>query len=132
MVQQIFTLVPRLNPSLCFVTEQEVWSTENTNNKRLLQQPALGAITFLRNFVAGKVNFCSQLLASLVHFTVVKSQAILTIRLGVTEVISAVTLYLLPASKRRNFYLVGYVQAQQFCLWTLYIDRRFDSNDVSV
>ena len=32
------------------------------------------------------------------HFTVVKSQAILIIRLGVAEVISAVTLYLLPAS----------------------------------
>ena len=43
------------------------------------------------------IDFCSQLLASLVHFTVVKSQAILIIRLGVTEVISAVTLYLLPA-----------------------------------
>ena len=54
-------------------------------NKRLLQQPALGAITFLRSFVAGKENFCSQLRASLVHFTVVKSQAILIIRLGVTE-----------------------------------------------
>ena len=76
------------------------------------------------------------------HFTVVKSQAILLIRLvvaeviyhssWVAEVISAVTLYLLPASKRRNFYLVGYVQAQQFCVWTLLIDRRFDSNDVSV
>ena len=101
-------------------------------NKRLSQQPALGAITFLRSFVAGKANFCSQLLASLVHFTVVKSQAILIIRLGVTEVISAVTLYLLPASKRRNFYIVGYVQAQQFCVWTLHIDRRFDSKDVSI
>ena len=41
----------------------------------------------LRSFVAGKVNFCSHLLASLVHFTVVKSQAILVIRLGVAEVI---------------------------------------------
>ena len=54
-------------------------------NKRLLQQLALGVITFLRSFVAGKANFCSQLLASLVHFTVVKSQAILINRLGVTE-----------------------------------------------
>ena len=99
---------------------------------RLSQQPALGALTFLRSFVAGKANFCSHLLASLVHFTVVKSQAILIIRLGVTEVISAVTLYLLPASKRRNFNVVGYVQAQQFCVWTLLIDRRFDSNDLSV
>ena len=54
-------------------------------NNRLLQQPALGALTFLRSFVVGKANFCSQLLASLVHFTVVKSQAILIIRLGVTE-----------------------------------------------
>ena len=97
MVQQIFTLVPRLNPSLGFVTAQEIWSTENTNNnnnKRLLQQPALRAITLLRSFVAGKANFCSQLLASLVHFTEVKSQAILIIRLGVTEVISPVTLYI--------------------------------------
>ena len=39
------------------------------------------------SFVAGKANFCSHLLASLVHFTVVKSQAILIIRLGVAEVI---------------------------------------------
>ena len=108
-------------------------------NKRLSQQPALGALTFLQNFVAGKANFCSHLLASLVHFTVVKSQAILIICLGVAEVIyhsswgiSAVTLYLLPASKQRNFYLVGYVQAQQLCVWTLLIDRCFDSNDVSV
>ena len=98
--------------------------------RRLSQQPALGALTFLRSFVAGKANFCSHLLESLVHFTAVKSQAILTIRLGVAEVISAVTLYLLPASKRRNFCLVGYVQAQQFCVWTLLIDRHFDSNDV--
>ena len=51
------------------------------------------------------------------HFTVVKSQAILIIRPGVAEVISAATLYLLPASKfeaeeaDENFYLVGYVQA---------------------
>ena len=77
-----------------------------------------------------------------VHFTVVKSQAILIIRLGVTEVIYRlswghrsyfhVTLYLLPASKQRKFYLVGYVQVQQFCMWTLLIDCHFDSNDVSV
>ena len=60
-------------------------------NKRLLQQPALGALTFLRSFVAGKANFCSQLLASLVHLTVVNSQAILIIRLGAAEVISAIT-----------------------------------------
>ena len=46
------------------------------------------------------------------------------------RVISAVTSYLLPASKRRSFYLVGYVQAQQFCVSTLHIDCRFDSNDV--
>ena len=88
-------------------------------------------LTFLRRFVGGKANFGSHL-ASVVHFAVVKSQAILIIRLGVAEVISAVTLYLLPAAKRRNFYLVGYVQAQQFCVWTLLIDRRFDSNDVTV
>ena len=55
--------------------------------KRLSQQPALGALTFLRSFVAGKANFCSHLLASLVQFTVAKSQAILIIRLGVAEVI---------------------------------------------
>ena len=34
-----------------------------------------------------EVNFCCHLLASCVHFTVVKSQAILIIRLGVAEVI---------------------------------------------
>ena len=56
-------------------------------NKRLSQQPALEALTFLRSFVAGKANFCSHLLASIVHFTVVKSPAILIIRLGVAEVI---------------------------------------------
>ena len=56
-------------------------------NKRLLQQPTLGDISFLRSFAAGKANFCSQLLASLVHFAVVKSQAILIIRLGVTELL---------------------------------------------
>ena len=55
-------------------------------NKRLSQQPALGTLTFLRSFVAGKANFCSHH-ASVVHFTVVKSQAILLIRLGVAEVI---------------------------------------------
>ena len=85
MVQQIFTLVPRLNTSLGFVTAQEIWSTENTNNnnnnnnnknnnnnnnnnnnKRPSQQPALGALTFLRSFVTGKANFCSHL-ASVVH-----------------------------------------------------------------
>ena len=48
-------------------------------NKRPSQQPALGALKFLRSFVAGRANFCSHLLASLVHFTVVKSQAILSI-----------------------------------------------------
>ena len=57
------------------------------NNKRLSQQPALGALTFLRSFAAGKANFCSHLVASLGLFTVVKSQAILIIRLGVAEVI---------------------------------------------
>ena len=58
-----------------------------TKNKRPSQQPAFGALTFLRSFVAGKANFYSHLLSSLVHFTVVKSQAILIIRLGVAEVI---------------------------------------------
>ena len=56
----------------------------NKNNKRLSQQPALGALTFLPSFV--EANFCSHF-ASVVHFTVVKSQAILIIRLGVAEVI---------------------------------------------
>ena len=91
-------------------------------NKRMSQQPALGALTFSRSFVASKANFCSHLLASLVHFTVVKSQAVLflgsqklfILRLGVAEVISAVTLYLLPASKRQNFYLVGYARHNNF------------------
>ena len=55
--------------------------------KRLSQQPVLGALTFLRSFVAGKANFCNHLLASLVHFTVVKLQAILIIRLRGAEVI---------------------------------------------
>ena len=95
-------------PSYCEIALRVIGTAKN---KRLSQQPALGALTFLRSFVAGRANFCSQLLASLVRFTVVKSQAILIIRLGVTEVISTVTLYLLPASKRLNFYLVGYVQA---------------------
>ena len=48
----------------------------------LSQQPALGALTFLRSFVAGKVNFCSHLLACLVHFTVVKSQTIFIAQIG--------------------------------------------------
>ena len=80
MVQQIFTLVvvPRLNPSLGFVAAQEIQNT-TLNNKRPSQQPALGALTFLRSFVAGRANFCSHLPASLVHFTVVKSQAIFSI-----------------------------------------------------
>ena len=58
-----------------------------TKNKRPSQQPALGALTFLRSFFADKANFYSHLFSSLVHFTVVKSQAILIIRLGVAEVI---------------------------------------------
>ena len=33
-----------------------------TKNKRLSQQSALGALTFLRSFVTGKANFCSHLL----------------------------------------------------------------------
>ena len=36
-------------------------------NKRLSQQPALGALIFVRSFVACKANFCSHL-ASVVHF----------------------------------------------------------------
>ena len=59
-------------------------------NKRLSQQLALEALLFLRSFVAGKANFCGHLLTSVVHFTVVKSQAILIIHLGVTEVIGAI------------------------------------------
>ena len=72
------------------------------------------------------------LIASYFNHSSWGSQKLFIIRLVVAEVISTVTLYLLPASKRRNFYLVGYVQAQQFYAWTLLIDRRFDSNDVSV
>ena len=83
-------------------------------NKRLTQQPALESLTFLRSFVAGKANFCSHLLASLVHFTVVKSQAILIIRLGVTEVISPVTLYLLPAFLPR-WICPGFVTGFRLC-----------------
>ena len=57
-----------------------IYNNNNINdNKRPSQQPTLGALTFLRSFVAGRANFCSHLLASLVHFTVVKSQAILSI-----------------------------------------------------
>ena len=67
--------------------EMRIWLAGYNMNKRLSQQPALGALTFSQSFVAGKANFCSQLLAS--YF----------IRLGVAEVISAVTSYLLPASK---------------------------------
>ena len=66
---------------------QPLWPKLKLRNMRLSQQPALGALTFLRSFVAGKANFCSHLLTSVVHFTVVKSQAILLIRLGVTEII---------------------------------------------
>ena len=92
---------------------QHCWPTtpNNVGSCWHLLRPFAWALTFLRSFVAGKANFHSQLHVSLVHFAIVKSQAILIIRLGVAEVISAVTLYLLPASKRRNFYLVGYVQA---------------------
>ena len=47
--------------------------------ERPSQQPTLGALTFLRSFVAGKANSSAvrQPLASLVRFTVVKSQAML-------------------------------------------------------
>ena len=115
---------------------------ESKRRKRLSQQPALGALTYLQSFVAGKANFCNHLLASLVHFTVVKSQAILIIRLGVTEVIYHSSWghrsyfhrnFISSASfKRRNFYLVGYAQAQQFYVWALLINCCFDSYNVSV
>ena len=84
---------------IIMVYYQNFHKNGSLTDKRLSQQPALGALTFLRSFVAGIANFCSQLLTSLVHFTVVKSQVILIIHLGVAEVISTVTLYLLPASK---------------------------------
>ena len=68
---------------------------------RLSQQPALGALPFLRSFVAGKANFCSHLLAPFVHFTVVKSQAVLfVIRLGVTEL--NITLFSTKLCQWRN------------------------------
>ena len=45
MVQQIFTLVPLLNLSLGFVTAQENWSTENTNNNKKKEvEPWLGRL----------------------------------------------------------------------------------------
>ena len=50
----------------------------------------------------------------LVHFTVVKSQATLTIRLGVTEVISAITLYLPPAFLPR-WICPGFVTGFRLC-----------------
>ena len=34
MVQQIFTLVPRLNPSLGFVTAREIQNTTNNNKNQ--------------------------------------------------------------------------------------------------
>ena len=112
-------------------------------NKRLSQQPAIGALKFLRNFVAGKANFCSYLLASLVYFTVVKMQAILIIRLGVAEVIYH------SSWGRRSYFRRNFISSASFkttkflprwiCSGTtilrvefLLIDRRFDSNDVSV
>ena len=71
-----------------------IFSCQTRLNKRLSQQPALGALTFLRSFVAGKASrICSALHAQEVHYrcmhacTVVKSQAILLVRLGVAEVI---------------------------------------------
>ena len=85
---QYFMELPQWNSSeSCNLKLFPTFHESNLKLKRLSQQPVLGALTFLRSFVAGKANFCSHLLASLVHFTVVKSQAILIIRLGVTEVI---------------------------------------------
>ena len=46
VVQQIFTLVPRLNPSLGFVTAQEIRSTENTNNNNKKQRRNLDSGAF--------------------------------------------------------------------------------------
>ena len=46
VVQQIFTLVPKLNPSLGFVTAQEIWSTENTNNNNKKQRRNLDSGAF--------------------------------------------------------------------------------------
>ena len=43
MVQQIFTLVPRLNPSLGFVTGQEIQNTTN-NKKKTEAKPCLGRL----------------------------------------------------------------------------------------
>ena len=34
MAQQIFTVVPRLNPSLGFVAAHEIQNTTNNNNKK--------------------------------------------------------------------------------------------------
>ena len=118
--------------STLFETGQPSYSrglVKLAQNKRLSQQPALGALIFLRSSVAGKANFCSQLLASLVHFTVIKSQAILIIRLGVAEVISATTWYLLPDEISTSLDMFKH---NNFACGLQLIDRRFDSNDVSV
>ena len=110
---------------------------ESSYNKRLSQQPALEALTFLQSFVAGKANFCSHLLASLVHFTVVKSQAILIIRLGVAEIIYH------SSWGRRSYFRRNFISSSCFktttflprwiCSGTtiLRVDSayRFDSND---
>ena len=77
-------------------------------NKRLSQQPALGALIFLRSFVAGKVNFCSHLLASFVHFTVAKSHAILIIHLGIAEVIYH------SSWGRRNYFRRNFISSASF------------------
>ena len=44
MVQQIFTLVPRLNPSLGFVTAQEIQNATNNNNKKQKRNLDSGAL----------------------------------------------------------------------------------------
>ena len=60
MVQQIFTLVPRLNPSLGFVTVQEIQNTTNDNNKKQRQNLDSGVfcprvIIELFNFHSGSI-----------------------------------------------------------------------------
>ena len=73
---------------------------------------------------------CLQLSAT--QAIVLGSQKLFIIRLGVADVISAVTLYLLPALKRQNFYLVGYVSGHNNFACGLCLSIVAGSNDVSV
>ena len=61
MKQQIFTLVPRFNPSLGFVTAQEIQNTTNNNNnnkkqRRNLDSGALRPRVIIRHMFIGWVS----------------------------------------------------------------------------